>query len=165
VRPRAWICAALKADTEGKIKAVGAVQNETSTGMHLPIDQVRAAIDAAGHDALLMVDTISSLGCMDLRMDEWKLDVVVGGSQKGLMLPTGMAFTGVSDKAMKAAEGSTMPKHYLNWKAMAARKNDPRARRPVPAAPAAAAAPVAKANRVEILKALNAKLDSAKAQG
>jgi alanine-glyoxylate transaminase / serine-glyoxylate transaminase / serine-pyruvate transaminase len=118
----AAIEAALRADTGRKIKAVCAVQNETSTGMHLPIDQVRAAIDAAGHPALLMVDTISSLGCMDLRMDEWKLDVVVGGSQKGLMLPTGMAFTGVSDKAMKAAEGSNLPKHYLNWKAMAARK-------------------------------------------
>lgn len=118
----AAITAALKADTAGRIKAVCAVQNETSTGMHLPIDQVRAAMDAAGHGALLMVDTISSLGCMDVRMDEWRLDVVVGGSQKGLMLPTGMAFTGVSDKAMKAAETSTMPKHYLNWKAMASRK-------------------------------------------
>ena len=116
------ITAALRADTAGKIKAVCAVQNETSTGMHLPIDQVRAAIDAAGHQALLLVDTISSLGCMELRMDDWRLDVVVGGSQKGLMLPTGMAFTGVSDKAMQAAEGSNLPKHYLNWKAMAARK-------------------------------------------
>ena len=118
----ATLTAILKADTAGTIKAVCAVQNETSTGMHLPIDQVRAAMDAAGHGALLMVDTISSLGCMDVRMDEWRLDVVVGGSQKGLMLPTGMAFTGVSDKAMKAAESSTMPKHYLNWKAMASRK-------------------------------------------
>jgi len=114
--------AALRADTAGKIKAVCAVQNETSTGMSLPIDQIRAAIDAAGHPALLMVDTISSLGCMDLRMDEWHIDVVVGGSQKGLMMPTGMAFTGVSDKAMKASETSTLPKHYLNWKTMAARK-------------------------------------------
>ena len=114
--------AALAADTTHTIKAVCVVQNETSTGMFLPVDQVRAAMDAANHPALLLVDTISSLGCIDLRMDEWKVDVVVGGSQKGLMLPTGMAFTGVSDKAMKASETSTLPKHYFSWKAMSARK-------------------------------------------
>ncbi|MBC7636772.1 MAG: aminotransferase class V-fold PLP-dependent enzyme [Acetobacteraceae bacterium] len=114
--------ATLAADTGHVIKAVCVVQNETSTGMSVPIDQIRAAMDAAGHPALLLVDTISSLGCIDLRMDEWKIDVVVGGSQKGLMLPTGMAFTGVSDKAMAASATSTLPKHYFSWKAMAARK-------------------------------------------
>ena len=114
--------AALAADKDHVIKAICVVQNETSTGMFLPVDQIRTAIDAAGHPALLLVDTISSLGCIDLRMDEWKIDVVVGGSQKGLMLPTGMAFTGVSDKAMAASETSTLPKHYFSWKAMSARK-------------------------------------------
>ena len=114
--------AALAADTGHAIKAICAVQNETSTGMFLPIDAMRAVMDEVGHPALLLVDTISSLGCIDVRMDEWKIDVVVGGSQKGLMLPTGMAFTGVSDKAMKAAETSTLPKHYFSWKAMSARK-------------------------------------------
>ena len=114
--------ATLAADTGHVIKALCVVQNETSTGMFLPVDQIRAAMDGAGHPALLLVDTISSLGCIDLRMDEWKIDVVVGGSQKGLMLPTGMAFTGVSDKAMAASATSTLPKHYFSWKAMSARK-------------------------------------------
>jgi alanine-glyoxylate transaminase/serine-glyoxylate transaminase/serine-pyruvate transaminase len=115
--------AALAADTGHVIKAIGVVQNETATGVALPIPPIRAALDATGHPALLMVDTISSLGSFDFRMDEWGVDVVVGGSQKGLMLPTGMSFTGVSDKAMAAHKHSTMPKHYLNWTAMLGRRH------------------------------------------
>ena len=115
--------AALAADTEHKIKAVGVVHNETATGVALPIQDVRAALDATSHPALLMADTISSLACFDFRMDEWGVDVAVGGSQKGLMLPTGMSFTGVSDKAMAAHKLSTMPKHYLNWTAMLGRRH------------------------------------------
>ena len=115
--------AALAADTEHRIKAVGVVHNETATGVALPIPEVRAALDATGHPALLMADTISSLACFDFRMDEWGVDVVVGGSQKGLMLPTGMSFTGVSNKALAAHKLSTMPKHYMNWSAMIVRRH------------------------------------------
>lgn len=114
--------AALAADTGHEIKAVGAVHNETSTGMFLPLDEIRAVLDETKHPALLLVDTISSLGCIDLRMDEWGVDVVVGGSQKGLMLPTGMAFTGVSDKAMEASKSAKLARHYFSWQVMAARK-------------------------------------------
>ena len=114
----AAIRAELAADTGHVIKAVGVVHNETSTGMMIPIPEVRAAIDAAGHPALLLADTISSLGSLDFRMDEWGVDAAVGGSQKGLMLPTGLSFTGVSHKALKAHESSTLPKHYFNWGAM-----------------------------------------------
>jgi alanine-glyoxylate transaminase/serine-glyoxylate transaminase/serine-pyruvate transaminase len=113
--------AALSADTAHAIKAVCAVHNETSTGMVIPIAEVRAAMDAAGHPALLLADTISSLGSIDFRMDEWGVDAAVGGSQKGLMLPTGMSFTGVSDKAMAAHKASRLPKHYFNWTNMLAR--------------------------------------------
>lgn len=115
--------AALAADTAHGIKAVCAVHNETATGMMLPLDQVRAALDATGHPALLLVDTISSLGSLDFRMDEWGVDVAVGGSQKGLMLPTGMSFTGVSAKAMAAHAASRLPKSYLNWTNMLARRH------------------------------------------
>jgi alanine-glyoxylate transaminase/serine-glyoxylate transaminase/serine-pyruvate transaminase len=114
----AAIRAELAADTGHVIKAVGVVHNETSTGMMIPIPEVRAAIDAVGHPALLLADTISSLGSLDFRMDEWGVDAAVGGSQKGLMLPTGLSFTGVSHKAMKAHETSKLPKHYFNWGAM-----------------------------------------------
>ncbi|HEY0418358.1 MAG TPA: aminotransferase class V-fold PLP-dependent enzyme [Acetobacteraceae bacterium] len=110
--------AALAADTDHAIKAVGVVHNETSTGMMIPIPEVRAALDATGHPALLLADTISSLGSLDFRMDEWGVDAAVGGSQKGLMLPTGLSFTGVSHKALKAHESSKLPKHYFNWSAM-----------------------------------------------
>jgi len=115
--------AVLEADTEHKIKAVGAVHNETATGLSLPIAEVRAALDAAKHPALLMADTISSLGCFDFQMDAWGVDVCVGGSQKGLMLPTGMSFTGVSNKALAVHKTSTMPKHYLDWSAMMNRRH------------------------------------------
>lgn len=116
------IHAALAADAQRAIKAVCVVHNETSTGMVLPVDQIRAALDATKHPALLLVDTISSLGSLDFRMDEWGVDCVVGASQKGLMLPTGMSFTGVSEKAMEAHANSTLPKHYLSWTVMQGRK-------------------------------------------
>ena len=119
----AAVAAALADDKDHKIKAVGVVHNETATGVALSLTPIRAALDATGHPALLMADTISSLGCFDFRMDEWGMDVVVGGSQKGLMLPTGMSFTGVSDKALEAHKTSTMPKHYLNWTAMMGRRH------------------------------------------
>ncbi len=117
----ATLRAALAEDTGHEIKAVCAVHNETSTGMFLPLDQVRAALDATKHPALFLADTISSLGCLDFRMDEWGVDCAVGGSQKGLMLPTGLSFTGVSDKAMAAHAKSTMPKFYMNWTMMLGR--------------------------------------------
>ena len=88
----------LRADTEHQIKAVLVVHNETSTGVTHPVAELRRAIDAARHPALYLVDTISSLASFDFRMDEWGVDVVVAGSQKGLMLPTGMAFTGRSEE-------------------------------------------------------------------
>ncbi|MBX6745665.1 MAG: aminotransferase class V-fold PLP-dependent enzyme [Acetobacteraceae bacterium] len=115
--------AALAADAGHVIKAVCVVHNETSTGMTLPIQEVRAAMDAARHPALLLADTISSLGSIDFRMDEWGVDAAVGGSQKGLMLPTGMSFTGVSEKAMAAHRSSRLPKHYFNWTNMLARRH------------------------------------------
>ena len=115
--------AALAADTGHAIKAVCAVHNETATGMVLPLVEVRAALDAVGHPALLLSDTISSLGSLDFRMDEWGIDVAVGGSQKGLMLPTGMSFTGVSAKAMAAHAASRLPKSYFNWTNMLARRH------------------------------------------
>ena len=110
--------AALRADTAHAIKAVCAVHNETSTGVSLPVPAVRAAIDAAGHPALLLVDTISSLGSMDFRMDDWRVDCVVGGSQKGLMLPTGMGFTGVSAKGMAAHGNAKLARYYFDWSLM-----------------------------------------------
>jgi len=112
---------ALAADTGHAIKAVCVVHNETATGMMLPLPEIRAAIDAAGHPALFLVDTISSLGSLDFRMDDWKIDCVVGGSQKGLMLPTGMSFTGVSDKAMQAHATAKLHRFYFDWTMMAKR--------------------------------------------
>ncbi len=114
--------AALAADGEHAIKAVCAVHNETSTGMMLPLAEVRAALDATGHPALLLADTISSHGSIDIRMDECGVDAAVGGSQKGLMLPTGMSFTGTSEKAMAAHAHARLPKHYFNWTGMLARR-------------------------------------------
>ena len=110
--------ATLAEDRDHRIKAVGVVQNETSTGLMIPLPEVRAALDAASHPALLLADTISSLGSFDFRMDEWGVDAAVGGSQKGLMLPTGLSFTGVSAKAMQAHATSRLPKHYFKWSAM-----------------------------------------------
>ena len=106
--------ARLREDRAGKIAAVLAVHSETSTGMALPIPEIRRAIDAAGHEALLLVDTISSFGSMDFRMDEWGVDVTIGGSQKGLMIPTGLSFSAVSEKAMARRRGG-MRRHYWSW--------------------------------------------------
>ena len=111
----------LAKDKAHEIKAVLAVHNETATGMVLPLAEVRRAIDEARHPALLLSDTISSLGSMEYKMDAWGVDVTVGGSQKGLMMPTGMAITGVSAKAMEASRTSKMPKYYFNWQLMEAR--------------------------------------------
>ncbi len=108
--------ARLREDKGHHIKAVLAVHNETSTGVAHPIAAMRKAIDAAGHPALFCVDTISSLGSFDFRMDEWGVDVTVVGSQKGLMLPTGMAFTGVSAKAMAATAVAKLPRVYWDWR-------------------------------------------------
>lgn len=115
--------AALAADTAHEIKAVCAVHNETATGMVLPLTEVRAALDATGHPALLLADTISSLGSLEFRMDAWGVDVAVGGSQKGLMLPTGMSFTGVSARAMAAHRASRLPKSYFSWTNMLTRRH------------------------------------------
>jgi alanine-glyoxylate transaminase/serine-glyoxylate transaminase/serine-pyruvate transaminase len=112
----------LKADKNHEIKAVLAVHNETATGMVLPLADVRRAMDEAKHPALLLSDTISSLGSMDYKMDAWGVDVTVGGSQKGLMMPTGLAITGVSDKAIAASRKAKLPKYYFNWELMAARQ-------------------------------------------
>jgi alanine-glyoxylate transaminase / serine-glyoxylate transaminase / serine-pyruvate transaminase len=110
--------AALAADTGHAIKAVCVVHNETASGMMLPLDEIRALIDQTGHPALYLVDTISSLASLDFRMDAWKIDCVVGGSQKGLMLPTGMSFTGVSEKAMAAHAHAGLRRHYFDWTMM-----------------------------------------------
>lgn len=115
--------AALLADTAHGLKAIGAVHNETSTGMTLDLPRIRAILDETGHPALLMADIISSLGSLDFRLDEWGVDAAVGGSQKGLMLPVGFSFTGVSAKAMQAHRSSTLPKHYFSWTTMLARKH------------------------------------------
>ena len=112
--------ARLKEDKAHEIKAVCVVHNETSTGCITLINEVRKAIDAAGHPALLMVDTISSLGSIDYRHDEWGVDVTVGGSQKGLMLPPGLSFNALGDKALAAAKASKMPKSYWGWDEMIA---------------------------------------------
>ncbi len=100
------------------IKAVCVVHNETSTGCASRIEEVRRAIDAAGHPALLLVDTISSLGSIDYRHDEWGVDVTVAGSQKGLMLPPGLSFNAVSAKALKATETAKLPRSFWDWHPM-----------------------------------------------
>jgi alanine-glyoxylate transaminase / serine-glyoxylate transaminase / serine-pyruvate transaminase len=105
----------LAADTERAIKAVCVVHNETSTGVTSRVPDVRAAIDAAGHPALLLVDTISSLASIDYRHDEWGVDVTVAGSQKGLMLPPGLGFNAVSEKALAASRSAGLPRSYWDW--------------------------------------------------
>jgi alanine-glyoxylate transaminase/serine-glyoxylate transaminase/serine-pyruvate transaminase len=108
--------ARLREDKAHTIKAVMQVHNETATGVTNRIAEIRRAIDAARHPALYMVDVISSLGSIDFRMDEWQVDVVVGGSQKGLMMPPGMAFTGASQKALQAAQAARLPRVYWDWR-------------------------------------------------
>jgi len=105
----------LRADAGHAIKAVCVVHNETSTGVTSSVADVRAAIDRAAHPALLMVDTISSLASMDYRHDEWRVDVSVAGSQKGLMLPAGLSFNAISAKALAAAKTSRLPRSYWDW--------------------------------------------------
>src|SRR5688500_9077250 len=100
---------------EPGIGAVMVVHNETSTGVTSRVPEIRAAIDAAGHGALLLVDTISSLGSIDYRHDEWGIDVTVGGSQKGLMLPAGLGFNALSEKAQRASESARLPRAYWDW--------------------------------------------------
>ena len=114
----AAIEARLHEDKGHEIKAVCVVHNETSTGCASRIDEVRKAIDAANHPALILVDTISSLGSIDYRHDEWGVDVTVGGSQKGLMLPPGLSFNAVSDKALATAREAKMPRSFWDWSEM-----------------------------------------------
>ncbi|KAA0892634.1 alanine--glyoxylate aminotransferase family protein [Pusillimonas sp. ANT_WB101] len=112
--------ARLKADADHEIKAVCIVHNETATGVTSNVNGVRAAIDRAKHPALLMVDTISSLGSIDYRHDEWGVDVSVAGSQKGLMLPPGLSFNAISAKALAASEHATLRRSYWDWHPMIA---------------------------------------------
>ncbi|MDW7747177.1 pyridoxal-phosphate-dependent aminotransferase family protein [Halomonas sp.] len=107
--------ARLREDTGHRLKAVCVVHNETSTGVTSDIAAVRRAIDAAGHPALLLVDTISGLASADYRHDEWGVDVTISGSQKGLMLPPGISFNAVSDKAIEASRHNAMPKSFWAW--------------------------------------------------
>ena len=110
----------LRADAQRVIKAVCVVHNETSTGVTSRIGEVRKAIDASGHPALFMVDTISSLASIDYRHDEWGVDVTVAGSQKGLMLPPGLSFNCLSPKALAASKVATLPRSYWAWDEMLA---------------------------------------------
>jgi alanine-glyoxylate transaminase / serine-glyoxylate transaminase / serine-pyruvate transaminase len=120
----AQVEAKLAEDNGKTIKAVMAVHNETSTGVTTRIAEVRKAIDRAKHPALFMVDTISSLASIDYRHDEWGVDVTVAGSQKGLMLPPGLSFNCVSDKALAAAKTAKLPRSYWNWEEMLASNKD-----------------------------------------
>ena len=116
--------ARLQEDSKREIKAVCVVHNETSTGVVSRVGDVRKALDNARHPALLLVDTISSLASIDFRMDEWGVDVTVAGSQKGLMLPPGLAFNAVSSKALAASETAKLARQYWGWDDMlAANKN------------------------------------------
>ena len=114
----------LRADTENKIKAVCIVHNETSTGSTSRVNEVRLAMDNAGHDALLLADTISSLASIDFRHDEWGVDVTVAGSQKGLMLPPGLSFNAVSEKALAVANKGGMRRSYWDWEEQIAANKD-----------------------------------------
>jgi alanine-glyoxylate transaminase/serine-glyoxylate transaminase/serine-pyruvate transaminase len=110
----------LRGDREKALKALCVVHNETSTGVTSRIADLRAAIDAAKHPALLMVDTISSLASIDYRHDEWGVDVTVAGSQKGLMLPPGLSFNCISSRALRAAKDARLPRSYWAWDEMLA---------------------------------------------
>ena len=116
----AAIEARLREDKGKEIKAICFLHNETSTGCLSPVAEIRKAIDKAGHPALLMVDTISSLASADYRHDEWGVDVSIGGAQKGLMLPPGMSFNAVSDKALAANKTSKLTKSFWAWDEMLA---------------------------------------------
>jgi alanine-glyoxylate transaminase/serine-glyoxylate transaminase/serine-pyruvate transaminase len=110
----------LRADAEKRIRAVCVVHNETSTGVVSRVPEIRKAIDAAGHPALFMVDTISSLASIDYRHDEWNVDVTVAGSQKGLMLPPGLSFNCISAKALAVSKSARLPRSYWAWDEMIA---------------------------------------------
>ena len=110
----------LTEDAAPAIQAVMVVHNETSTGVTSRVEEIRKAMDRAGHPALLLVDTISSLGCTDYRHDEWGVDVTVCGSQKGLMLPPGLTFNAVSEKALGASRTAKLQKSYWDWEPMLA---------------------------------------------
>ena len=112
--------ARLADDRAHTIKAVCVVHNETSTGIVSRIPELRRAIDQAGHPALFMVDSISSLGSIDYRHDEWSVDVTIGASQKGLMLPPGLSFNAISDKARAAHQQASIPRSFWDWTAMLA---------------------------------------------
>jgi alanine-glyoxylate transaminase/serine-glyoxylate transaminase/serine-pyruvate transaminase len=108
--------ARLKADSPTTpYRAVLVVQNETSTGVLVDVAAVRAAMDAAGHDALLIVDTVSSLGCMDFRLDDWRVDIAICGSQKGLLLPPGLGILCAGPRALALAERGGSPRHFWDW--------------------------------------------------
>jgi alanine-glyoxylate transaminase / serine-glyoxylate transaminase / serine-pyruvate transaminase len=111
---------ALAADPEHRIKAILVVHNETSTGATSRLAEIGHAIDRASHPALFFVDAVSSLGSIDLRQDEWGIDVAVAGSQKGLMLPPGLAFNSISAKALAASKRATLPRSYWAWEPMLA---------------------------------------------
>jgi alanine-glyoxylate transaminase/serine-glyoxylate transaminase/serine-pyruvate transaminase len=110
--------ARLREDADHKIKAILIVHNETSTGVTSRLPAVRQAIDRAGHPALFFVDSVSGLGSIDLRHDEWGIDVTLAGSQKGLMLPPGLSFNAFSAKALAASKTSKMPRSYWSWEVM-----------------------------------------------
>ena len=114
----------LAADKGHELKALCVVHNETSTGVTSRIAEVRKALDRAKHPALLMVDTISSLASIDYRHDEWGVDVTVAGSQKGLMLPPGLSFNGISEKALAASKSAKLPRSYWSWEEMIAPNKD-----------------------------------------
>jgi alanine-glyoxylate transaminase/serine-glyoxylate transaminase/serine-pyruvate transaminase len=112
--------AKLRDDRDHKIKAVGVVQNETSSGVTSRVREVREAMNRVQHPALLLVDAISSLGCIDYRHDEWEVDVTIAGSQKGLMLPPGLGFNAMSKKALAASKSAKLPRSYWDWEPMLA---------------------------------------------
>ena len=114
----------LRADKSHEIKAVCVVHNETSTGCLTRLDEIRKAMDAAHHPALLMTDTISGLACADLRHDEWGIDVTVAGSQKGMMLPPGLSFTAISAKALEASKTAGLRRSYFSWDDMLANNSN-----------------------------------------
>ncbi|ESW60870.1 MAG: serine--glyoxylate aminotransferase [Rhodobacter sp. CACIA14H1] len=116
--PLQAIEAALKADTAGRIKAVLATHNETATGVRSDIAGIRRAMDAAGHGAMLFVDGVSSIGSMPFEMAAWGVDIAVAGSQKGFMLPAGLAILGLSDKALAAMETARLPRTFFDFRDM-----------------------------------------------
>jgi alanine-glyoxylate transaminase/serine-glyoxylate transaminase/serine-pyruvate transaminase len=118
--PVADFATILAADTGHRIKAVLATHNETATGVRSDIAALRAAMDAAGHPALLLVDGVSSIGSMEFRMDDWGVDVAVTGSQKGFMLPAGLAIVGISQKAIAAMDTAQLPRFYFDFRDMLA---------------------------------------------